>query len=63
MAILQVLKAELFCIEKWPEDWVEFVVKFVCCDVMLQTLVQVKFNKTEKKSTKQDKNFTDFVPG
>jgi len=39
LTILQALKVGPFCPEKWSEDWTEFVVKFLGCDVILGTEV------------------------
>jgi len=39
LTILQALKVGPFCPEKWSEDWIEFVAKFLGCDVILGTEV------------------------
>ena len=39
MTILQALKVGPFCPEKWSEDWIEFVAKFLGYDVILGTEV------------------------
>ena len=37
LTILQALTVGQFCPEKWSEDWIEFVAKFLGCDVILVT--------------------------
>ena len=52
LTILQALKVGPFCPEKWSEDWIEFVSKFLGCDVILGT--EVLFTLTDFHVTKED---------
>ena len=51
LTILQALKVGPFCPEKWSEDWIEFVAKFLGCDVVLGT--EVLFTLTDFMSQRR----------